>query len=186
MALSFTQALEQAARCAVQALPETLHERLYAATALVKAGAVFQDDSGHWTVQSATDPAQTYTHVNGVCPCSDAQYNQPERGLCKHRLSVYLSRKVAALMTVAQAGTQVPEDAQAPQAEAVTKLDSFPEARASLNFKALIGGFEVQLTLRDDTEEAILTRLQAVLKRQDIRPIPRPAPRGNWKQRGRS
>jgi hypothetical protein len=40
-----------------------------------------------------------------------------------------------------------------------------PEARASLNFKAMIGGFEVQVTLRDETETAVLDRLQTLLKR---------------------
>lgn len=190
---TFTQALEQAARRAVQALPETLHERIADAVVLVRDGHCFQTDDGTWTVQSASDPAQTYTHVNGVCPCSDAQYNQPERGLCKHRLGVYLSRKVAALMTVAQTGTAVPAEAQAPQVEVVTTTDNFPEvvsmgynfpeARASLNFKALVGGFEVQLTLRDDTEAALLTRFAALRQRQDLRPIPRPAPwSGHWKK----
>jgi hypothetical protein len=180
---SFTQALERAARLATQALPETLHARLSDAVVLVRDGHCFQRDDGTWTVQSASDPAQTYTHVNGQCPCSDAQYNQPPKGLCKHRLAVYVARKTTALMTVAQTGTSVPADPHAPQAEVVTKCDNLPEARASLNFKALIGGFEVQLTLRDDTEAALLTRFAALRQRPEMRPIPRPAPRsGTWKR----
>jgi hypothetical protein len=42
------------------------------------------------------------------------------------------------------------------------------------------------VTLRGDTEAELFERLQAVLKRPDIRPLPaKPAPRaqGQWKQR---
>jgi len=35
------------------------------------------------------------------------------------------------------------------------------------------------------SEEAVLKRLQAVLKRSDIRPIPKPAPRGTWHPKAR-
>jgi len=58
-----------------------------------------------------------------------------------------------------------------------------PEAPASLNVKVLVQGHEVQVTLRGTDETALLGRLQALLTRQDIRPIPKPAPRsGNWKR----
>jgi hypothetical protein len=95
---------------------------------------------------------------------------------------------------VAQTGTQTPEPGgiktvySTPQLDGICLTDTapLPEARASLNFKAMIGGYEVQMTLRDDTEGAILARLQVLLKRPDIRPVPKPAPRaGSWKQRGR-
>jgi hypothetical protein len=44
-------------------------------------------------------------------------------------------------------------------------------------------GFEVQVTLRDHTEEALLTRLDALLKRPGIQPVPKPVARsGNWKR----
>jgi hypothetical protein len=105
-------------------------------------------------------------------------------------------------MTVAQTGTQTPEPGGIKTVYSTPQLDGIgltetapppeggmpplPEARASLNFKAMIGGYEVQMTLRDDTEGAILARLQVLLKRPDIRPVPKPAPRsGSWKQRGR-
>jgi hypothetical protein len=60
-----------------------------------------------------------------------------------------------------------------------------PEAPASLNFRAMIGGFETQITLRDADESRLLARLQALLKDQRIQPLPKPAPRaqGQWKQR---
>ena len=59
-----------------------------------------------------------------------------------------------------------------------------PEAPASLNVKVLVQGHEVQVTLRGTDEAALLGRLQALLTRQDIRPIPKPAPRtGGWQKR---
>ena len=58
-----------------------------------------------------------------------------------------------------------------------------PEAPASLNVKVLVQGHEVQVTLRGTDETALLGRLQALLTRQDIRPIPKPAPKaGGWKR----
>jgi hypothetical protein len=58
-----------------------------------------------------------------------------------------------------------------------------PEAPVSINLRAMMGGFEVQITLRDHDESALLTRLGALLKRPDIRPVPKPAPRpGGWKK----
>jgi hypothetical protein len=161
---TFTQALGEAARLATQALPEALHERLDAAIALVKAGHCFQADDGTWTVQSATDPAQTYTHVNGSCPCEDAHFNQPPRGFCKHRLAVYLSRRAAALMTVAQTGAQAP-----PTPPAV----SLPEARASVNVHITIDGRDCLVALRDTDEGRLLARLAVVLAQY---PAPQAAP----------
>jgi hypothetical protein len=70
-----------------------------------------------------------------------------------------------------------------PTVASVEPTSPLPEARASLNVKALVCGFEAQITLRGDSEEDLLQRLQALLKRSDIRPVPKPVPRGNWKQR---
>jgi hypothetical protein len=138
------------------------------ACALITMGAVVDQGDGNGKVLSSD--GKRYYSVNGQCECSAAQHGKH----CKHLSAWKLYRHVERLMT-----TQA-----TPEAEVVQTTDSFPEARASLNFKALIGGFEVQLTLRDDTEEAILKRLQVLLKRSDIRPVPpRPAARsGNWKK----
>jgi hypothetical protein len=58
------------------------------------------------------------------------------------------------------------------------------EAPASVNVRVMLAGHECQLTLRDHDEGALLLRLQAVLKRPDVQPVPRPAPRaGQWKKR---
>lgn len=48
----------------------------------------------------------------------------------------------------------------------------------------MVSGFEVQMTLRDTDEAALLTRLQAVLKRPDVKPMPKPAPRQQWRSKG--
>jgi hypothetical protein len=95
-ALSFSQALERAELLARQSLAPELHERLSCATALVKAGAVFQDDAGHWTVASASTPDKRYS-VNGSCSCQDAFYQAPQ-GRCKHKLAQLLARKTQALL----------------------------------------------------------------------------------------
>jgi hypothetical protein len=95
-ALTFTQALTQAEAQARSTLPVELHERLSAAVALVTQGRVFQTTDGTWQVDSSSQEGLTYA-VNGTCACRDAHYNHPPRGLCKHRLGMYLSQRVADL-----------------------------------------------------------------------------------------
>jgi hypothetical protein len=95
--LTFHDALDQAERLARQNLPETLHERLSCAVALVKGGQVLQMDDGAWEVESVSVPGKQY-HINGTgCPCEDASYRAPQ-GRCKHVLGVFLARKALALM----------------------------------------------------------------------------------------
>jgi hypothetical protein len=96
--LSFSEALEQAALLARQALPASLDTRISAAVALVCNGAVLQtDDVQTWTVASATTPDHQY-RINGHgCSCEDAFYRAPE-GKCKHVLAVLLARKTLRLM----------------------------------------------------------------------------------------
>jgi hypothetical protein len=176
---TFTETLAHAAMLATQALPETLHARLADAVVLVRDGHCFQTDAGDWQVDSSETEGLTY-RVNGQCSCHDFHYNKPERGLCKHRLSVFLSRKVAALMTVAQTGTEVPADPQAhevagnsrtPQAEVVTLGYNLPEARASVNVRLVVGGHEVLWTLRDHEEGRLAARLERLLAQY---PAPQP------------
>ena len=168
--LTFTQALERAAEFARHQTPAAAHERLSAAVALVKEGAVVQDDQGHWEVRSTSEPGKTYS-VNGSCPCPDSQY----RGVpCKHRYAVRLAKLASTIL------------AEAPQAPKLTDSVSLPEAPSSVNFKAMIGGFEAQVTLRDTDDSRLLARLQSLLKDPRIQPIPMAAPRSQgqqWKQR---
>ena len=172
--VSFHAALMQAEAQARSTLDSALHARLNCAVALVKDGHVFQANDGTWQVDSTSKEHLTYT-VNGTCGCEDHRYNHPPKGLCKHRLAMFLSQRVSTLMQQPLVPV-MPEILPAPV--------TLPEARASLNFRAMVGNFEVQMTLRDETKGAILDRLQVLLKRHDIRPVPKPAPRstGTWKR----
>ena len=170
MAPTFTEALEQAARLATQSLPATLHARIADAVILVRDGRCFQTDDGTWQVDSVSTSGKTYS-PNGTCVCHDVHYNQPPRGLCKHRLSVYLARKVAALMQVHADVTEEPTVDQ----DYNCNLETQPlyEAPCSLNAHLVIDGVPVQLTLRGHEELAVLARLKAVLAQY---PQPQPAP----------
>jgi hypothetical protein len=119
----------------------------------------------------SSDGARHYT-VNGSCDCRAGAHGKD----CKHmhawKLYQYIAKKIAAQSPPVQDDSGNVE------------TPPLPEARASLNFMAMVGGFETQITLRGDTEEELLTRLQVLLKRQDIRPVPKPAPKaGAWKGR---
>jgi hypothetical protein len=163
---SFTDALAQAEQLARQSLPVELHERLSCAVSLVRQGSVFQDDSGHWTVASASTPDKRYT-VNGSCSCEDAFYRAPD-GRCKHKLAQYLARKVQALLSVAQTGAPEP-----PPEVIGSGTNNAPlyEAAASVNVRVQVAGREVQWTLRDSDEGRLATRLEALLERY---PAPQP------------
>ena len=85
----------------------------------------------------------------------------------------------------AQGGTRcAPSLRKAPEATRGAPRGALPEAPASANVRVLVQGHECQITLRDHDEAALLTRLGAVLKRSDVRPLPKPAPRpqGQWKK----
>jgi hypothetical protein len=94
---TFLQALTQAEAQARSTLDVALHERLSAAMALVQGGRVFQTADGIWQVNSSSRDDVVY-RVNGSCSCSDVHYNHPPKGLCKHRLAMYLSQRVITLM----------------------------------------------------------------------------------------
>jgi hypothetical protein len=154
---TFTEALSKAERLAREALPPESHERLDAALVLVRNGSVFQDDAGGWHVASTSTKDKNY-HVNGTCSCHDVHYNQPPRGMCKHRLSVYLARKVAALMHVAAVPVDPeivpepwPDNDPEPTPDVITagsNISPLPEAPVSITLKASVYGFETLVTLR--------------------------------------
>lgn len=173
MGATFLQTLKaEVAR--MQSLHPEREGELARATALIANGMVAPSADDPATGQVLSSDLNTMYSVNGVCSCQAGQHGK----MCKHRQSWLLYQHV---MKKTQA--QTPPEVL----HAGIKNSPLPEARASLNFRAMVGNFEVQLTLRDDTETAILDRLQVLLKRQDIRAMPKPAPRssGNWKQRGR-
>ena len=118
-------------------------------------------------------PSCTAYTVNGRCDCQD--YDRAPANLCKHRLAYGIARRVQELLPQ----TQEHDDVRHVETPA-----PLYEAPASINLKVLVQGHEVMVTLRDHDEAALLTRVGALLKRQDIRPIPKPAPRsGNWQGR---
>ena len=166
--LTFTQALLEALTQARRALAPEVHARLTEAVALVKDGRVFQTTEGSWQVDSASQEGLTYT-VNGSCSCDDVHYNHPPQGLCKHRISVYLARRVFELMQ-APAPAVVP---QSPPVETERVPQPLPEAPCSVNVHVTIGGRQVQITLRGQEEAEVLTRLEALLARYPLAP---PAP----------
>ena len=148
------------------------------ASALISLGMVTPsaDDPATGQVLSS-DMTRTY-HVNGACDCSAGQHGKD----CKHQHAWKLYRHVEK-----KVASRMPKDATFPPRETpdTSQAPGLGEAPASLNLKVLIQGHEVQVTLRGTDEAQLLTRLQTLLKRSDIRPIPKPAPRqsGGWKQR---
>jgi len=163
---SFRQAVAEIATKAKEKLPDSVNGRIEKAVSLVLQGDVTLHDDGTATVFSATDPTRRYElgrAADGYCMCKD--WEQAPQHLCKHRLGAMIALRVQ------QALPPEPEPTLAPVAP-------LPEAPASVNLKVVVAGHEVMVTLRDSSEEALMARLQAFLKRQDIRPIPpRPAPR---------
>jgi hypothetical protein len=95
--LTFLQALTQAEAQARSTLDVALYERLSAAVALVQDGRVFQTTDGTWQVDSTSREGLVYS-VNGTCSCDEVHFNKPPKGLCKHRLAMYLSQRVMTLM----------------------------------------------------------------------------------------
>src|SRR4029450_8120458 len=109
--------------------------------------------------------------LNGSCPCDDHHYNAPR--CCKHHLAVALSKRAIQLMA-APAAPVVPVVAPAALASPAVPL---PEARSSANVRLHVHGHEVQVTLRDHDEEALLARLEHLLQRY-------PAPQSPVRQSG--
>ena len=154
-------------------LPQAVNGRVESAAKLVLLHDVTPQDDGTILVGSSTDPCKQYRLVGDTCECLDWQHGKAPDGWCKHRISAGIAKRVQELMP------------QAPTMETAMAPAPLPEARASLNFKAMVGGYEIMVTLRDETEEALLGRLQALLKRQDIRPLPKSAPRSAGWSKGR-
>lgn len=186
--LTFSQALDLAESQARSTLDPVLAERLSCAVSLVKDGRVFQASDGSWQVDSTSREGLVYT-VNGTCSCDDVHYNKPSNGLCKHRLSVYLARRVQQLLdqppapVVPTVVEPWPDNDVEPAPKVVVRPGSLPtplpEAPASVNVRVTIGGRECQLTLRDHDETRLLERLQTVLKQYPVEPKPSTPPQGS-------
>jgi hypothetical protein len=174
-ALTCTQALDEAYRCAVEKLPADTHGRLAKALALVQHGQVSARENGYWEVASQREGGYPHS-VNGQCDCDWAQFHPGHH--CTHQLAVLLQRKTMQLMR--QSPTPLVD---APPTPAPAPL---PEAPASATAKVMMHGYEVLLTVRDSDESRLLRRLEALLRDARVRPAPhKPArPQGQqWKQR---
>jgi hypothetical protein len=167
----YRETVAQIAEKARGVLPQETNSRLVGAVKLVLLDEVWPQEDGSIQVGSCTDPAKVYHLVGTTCECKDFTDGKAPSGWCRHRIAAGLHRRVRELL--------------AAQAVAATAPQALPEAAASVNLRAMLHGFDVQITLRDHDETALLARLGALLKRQDIRPVPKPAPRtGGW-QKGR-
>jgi hypothetical protein len=173
---TFRGAVAEVAARAKEKLPLSVNGRIESAVKLVLGHDVTPQDDGTTVVGSSSDPLKTYLLRGQLCDCQDFLRGQAPEGWCQHRIAAAIAKRVQETLPAPaaddiRAGTNI-----SPQ--------PLPEAPASANVRLIVAGHEVQVTLRDQSEAALFVRLQALLKRQDIRPIPQPAPRsGGWKGR---
>jgi hypothetical protein len=156
------------------ALPEA-NGRVERARDLVLANLVTRNADGTYTVRSASSRGKSYT-VNGECTCPDAEKLADKR--CKHRIATWIWRKAQQVLTE-QLGSNGHRPEEPPAAEpvppttapvaetepapATPPLQTHHEAPASMNCYVTIGSYKVQVTLRGDDEQQLLTRMQAFL-----------------------
>lgn len=170
---TFIDTLKQEVARMQLAHPEREGE-LARAHALILHGHVVPSPTDAGTAQVLASDGQKTYHVNGTCDCQAGQHDK----MCKHRQAWALYQFVAKRM--AERKSEHVETAPG------RNPPQHHEAPASVNLKVLVHGHEVMVTLRDSDETALLTRLQALLKRPDIRPIPaKPAPRAGGSYKGR-
>jgi hypothetical protein len=96
-----------------------------------------------------------------------------------------LARKTMRLMRQTPAPAPEPVPEPIPDAPVAAPVAALGEAPCSANVRVMIDGREVQITLRGTSEDEVLERLHAVLRRSDVRPLSKPQPRGSWRKTGR-
>jgi hypothetical protein len=167
---TFIQTLRQEVALLQAQYPDRADE-VSRACALIAMGYVVDQGDGNGQVLSS-DGKRYYT-VNGQCECSAAHHGRHCKHLSAWRLFKHVQKKVEAQTAPA------PEDVLAGK-----NISPLPEAPASVNLRVMVQGYEVMVTLRDRDEATLVTRLQTFLRRQDVKPVPKPAPRssGNWKR----
>jgi hypothetical protein len=129
---------------AKKALPQSI-SRIEKAVQLVLNGHVEVVDSKYYRVSSQQDGKTVHHLANGTCTCVDFTSGKAPQGLCKHRLAGNIHRKALDMIK-----TQEP-------------VGSLGEAPCSANTRLMLGGREIQLTLRDSDETRLLGRLEQVL-----------------------
>jgi hypothetical protein len=204
---TFRETVALIAEKAKAKLPQAVNGRIESAVKLVLGGDVQPMADGSVTVYSATDPTRRYVLIAGGCTCQDFERGHAPDGWCQHRIAAGIAKRVHELLAVqapavvlpqameaypdndpeaaeAPRGAQVPTSPPSETAGAPAMPTALPEAPVSVNVRVLFAGHEVQWTLRGSDEAQVTERLQALLKRPDVRPLPKPAPKsGSWKQR---
>jgi len=170
----FRQVLAELAEKARMTLPES-NGRVEKAVGLVLQGDIAYDpQTSTALVHSCSDATKVYRVRGKVCECPD--YERAPQHLCKHVLGVMFLIRVQQVLA-AEAPTPAPLEAP---------RGPLGEAPSSVNLRVMLYGHECQITLRDDQEDHLLQRLEALLKHTSIRPLPpKPAPRasGQWRKR---
>jgi len=157
-------------------LPESINGRLEGAVKLVLAHDVTPQEDGSIVVGSCSNPLKTYRLMGTTCECKDFTDGKAPEGWCRHRLAAGIAKRVEQVLAQ-QCPPTAPitaDSAVIPDAPIANILESttLPEAPASVNFRCMVGAYEMQFTLRDADEGRLLARLQALLARQDIGPVP--------------
>jgi len=166
----FRAIVQEVAEQAKVKLPEA-NGRVDKAVAIVLQGDVELCPDGTAIIRSQSNGTTEYVACNGTCECKD--YPRAPSHFCKHRIALGILKRAQQRMPLA------PESGH----EVHPMSTPLPEAPASVNLKAMVGNYEVMITLRGTDESALLERLGALLKRSDLRPVSKPTPRsGGWKR----
>jgi hypothetical protein len=160
---AWREAVTEIAERAKAALPEA-NGRIDSAVKLVLAGDVELLEGGTARVTSQSNGQTKYVVVNGECACKD--FPKAPQGFCKHKLAYGIYKRASALakekLKQLDGNHNGQHAAAAPKTEATAPL---PEAPASCNVYVTLAGRKVQVTLRDNDEQHLLARLEALLKR---------------------
>src|SRR5262252_5248451 len=152
----FRQVLESVAQKAKAVLPVAINGRLESAVRLVLLDEIRPLEDGRIEVGSCSDPSKTYTLVGLTCTCDDFAHGKAPGGWCKHRIAAGLHKRTRELLAAE------PVDVEQVRSSAPVAL---PEAPASVNFRCLLAGYELQITLRDHGEDRLFERLKTMLAR---------------------
>jgi hypothetical protein len=144
--------------------------RIEKAVQIVLAGDVELLDDGKARVASQSNGTARYFIVNGGCECPDVAC--APQGFCKHRLAYGIAKRAHTLANnklETLVGETPTDETPAPPA--------LPEAPASANVYVEIAGRKVQITLRDQDEQHLLTRMTAILEQF---PVTDETPAEDW------
>ena len=182
---AFREAVEVVAVHAREKLPEAVNGRIEAACKIVLQGDIelLHDDKAR--VGSQSNGSTTYHLIDGSCDCRD--FDKAPDHWCKHRIAFGIYKRATALaqeqLQALDTPVSTPEPVLPPvevpvESEPVTPSVELPtqleqavapmthtEAPASANVYIEIAGRKVQLTLRDISEEQLLTRMEKLLAR---------------------